>query len=278
MSALIDLDAVADLLREVATQHILPRYRRLAAEDVREKGPGNLVTVADIEAERALTAALGPLLPGSVVVGEEAVAADATVIDRLGGAGPAWIVDPIDGTMNFTRSVPRFAVMVALVEAGEVRAGWIHDPIRNETAIAEAGSGAVLRGADGGRRTLRRPDPPPLAEMRGAVAGRIGERGRTSEILARSGRFRPTTRINSAAHEYLDLACGRLDFVVFGRTLPWDHAAGVIVYREAGGKVGYVDGPDPGSVPYSPRRQTGPLLAAPAASEWSAIREILVSA
>lgn len=278
MTASIDLDAVADVLRSVATEHVLPRFQRLERADIREKAPGNLVTVADEEAERALTAKLSAFLPGSAVVGEEAVAADPTVLERLGADAPTWILDPIDGTMNFTKSVPRFAVMVGLVEKGSLRAGWIHDPVRNETGMAAAGSGAVLRHADGTRETLRRPDPPSLDKLRGAVAGRIGERGRIAEILQRSGRVPRTTRVNSAAHEYLDLARGRLDYVTFGRTWPWDHAAGVLFYREAGGVVGYLDGATPDAAPYSLFRHTGPFLAAPNLETWSALREILLTA
>lgn len=278
MTVSVDLDAVADLLRNVATELILPRFRRLARDDIREKAPGNLVTVADVEAEHALTAALGQLLPGSAVVGEEAVAADASVLQRLDAGAPTWIIDPIDGTMNFTKFVARFAVMVALVERGRIRAGWIHDPVRNETGLAEAGGGAWLRLADGTRQRLRRPDPGPLDRLRGAVSGRVGERGRARDILERSGRVAPVTRINSAAHEYLDLARDRLDYVMFARTWPWDHAAGVLLYREAGGEVAYLDGAQPGEVPYSLLRHTGPLLAAPSPETWSALREILMTA
>jgi fructose-1,6-bisphosphatase/inositol monophosphatase family enzyme len=278
MTASVDLDAVADLLRNVATEHILPRFRRLGRDDISEKAPGNLVTVADVEAEHALTAALASLLPGSAVVGEEAVAADATVLQRLAAGAPTWIIDPIDGTMNFTKSIERFAVMVALVERGALRAGWIHDPVRNETGLAGAGSGAWLRAGDGTRQRLRRPDPGPLEGLRGAVSGRIGERGRARDILERSGRLPPVTRVNSAAHEYLDLARGRLDYVMFARTWPWDHAAGVLLYHEAGGTVAYLDGTQPTETPYSLLRHTGPLLAAPTPATWAVLREILMTA
>ncbi len=278
MTISIDLDAVDDLIRTVAAEHILPRFRRLASHEVQEKSPGNLVTVADVEAERALTHELRQRMPGSLVVGEEAVAADPLVLDRLADDAPVWILDPVDGTMNFTRSIARFAVMVALSQHGSVQAGWIHDPVTGETAMAMLGKGTVLRRADRSREILRRPEPPPLGAMRGAAAGRIGERGRARDILERSGRVGPLTRVNSAGHEYLDLLRGRHDYVSFSRALPWDHAPGVLIYREAGGEVAYIDGASPGDTPYSPLRHHGPLLAAPTPALWSALREILMAA
>lgn len=278
MTVAIDLGAVDDLIRAVAAEHILPRFRRLASHEVREKGPGNLVTVADVEAERALTVELQRRFPGSAVVGEEAVAADPLVLDRLAGAAPVWILDPVDGTMNFTKSIPRFAVMAALSEKGTVQAGWIHDPVTGETAMAALGRGTFWRDADKREQRLRRPEPPPLAVMRGAAAGRIGERGRARDILERSGRVGELTRVNSAGHEYLDLVRGRHEFVSFSRSLPWDHAPGVLIYREAGGEVAYVDGAGPADTPYSPLRHQGPLLAAPSSDSWSALRDVLMTA
>src|SRR5262249_31532208 len=115
MTLAVDPAAVIALMREVAATHILPRFRKLAAHEIHEKAPGNLVTIADLEAERALTPALTALIPGSLVVGEEAVAHDPAILDRLAGDDPVWVVDPVDGTQNFTKAVPCFAVIVALV-------------------------------------------------------------------------------------------------------------------------------------------------------------------
>ena len=80
---------------------MLPRFRHLSDGEVKVKAPGDVVTIADHEAERALTAGLSRLLPGSEVVGEEAVAADPDVLGRLGDRGAVWVVDPVDGTNNF---------------------------------------------------------------------------------------------------------------------------------------------------------------------------------
>src|SRR3954466_2597087 len=108
------VDAVAAVMGEVARTIILPRYKQLAEGEVRAKThPADFVTIADEESERALTESLTALVPGSIVVGEEAVAADPTVLERLLHHDPLWIVDPIDGTANFVNGNPAFAVMVA---------------------------------------------------------------------------------------------------------------------------------------------------------------------
>jgi fructose-1,6-bisphosphatase/inositol monophosphatase family enzyme len=277
MTFSIELEPVAAIIRGVAEQEILPRFQRLEKHEIREKSPGSLVTIADTEAERALHAELTRLLPGSLVLGEEGAAADPTVFDHLETDQPVWIIDPVDGTINFARSLPRFAVIVALVAGGDVRAGWIHDPVRHATAMAKTGGGAWLVEAGGEERRLERRAMPPVRKARGAAAGRFPGGKRALDILKESGRTGPLHRVTSAAHEYLDLVEGRVDFATFGRVLPWDHAAGVLIHREAGGVSGFVEADTERPVPYSPRRQAGLLLLTPAAEPWAELRDILVT-
>ncbi|NKB46009.1 MAG: hypothetical protein GKS03_17240 [Alphaproteobacteria bacterium] len=93
---------VEQLILSVSVSTILPRYQSLTKEEIRTKtGPGDLVTIADEEAEQKLAEGLVALLPGSTVIGEEAVAADPAVLDHLSRPGAVWIIDPIDGTANF---------------------------------------------------------------------------------------------------------------------------------------------------------------------------------
>jgi fructose-1,6-bisphosphatase/inositol monophosphatase family enzyme len=126
-----DPEKVAALLRRAASEIILPRFKNLQKDEIREKGPGDLVTIADTEAEQMLTPLLRELAPGSSVVGEEAVAADADVLGRLKGADGVWLIDPVDGTHNFAHGNSNFAVIAAYVEQGNVRGGWIHEPVEN---------------------------------------------------------------------------------------------------------------------------------------------------
>ena len=259
------LDDVAAIMRRVAVEIILPRHGKLARHEIGTKGPGDYVTIADTESEQALTAALSALTPGSVVVGEEAVAADKGILERLAGDRPVWIVDPVDGTQSFARGADDFGMIVAYVERGAVQAGWIHDPLRNATLAATQGSGAWLNGQ---RLTLK--PPPALAAMSGTLSGRLDDGRRALDVARASNRLGATRRGGSAGRVYMALIEGALDFAMFSRTLPWDHAAGVLIHREAGGHAAFLD-----ASPYSLARHQGPLLMAPDAAAWTALARIL---
>ena len=162
----VDLDRVAQALAEVAEQEIMPRWRNLAAGDVREKtGPNDLVTVADEAAEHALAARLPDLLPGSIMIGEESVEKDRGLLDVLKGDQPVWIVDPVDGTKNFAEGSDRFGVMVALVERDVTIAAVIYEPVTGRALMAEAGGGAELVDRSGERTRLNVTDTTGLDAM-----------------------------------------------------------------------------------------------------------------
>ncbi|OYW85326.1 MAG: inositol monophosphatase, partial [Sphingobium sp. 32-64-5] len=144
-------DAVAGLIRSVANEIILPRYRNLNAQDIEEKAKDDLVTIADKESELRLAAGLADILPAAHIVGEEACAADPALLDSV-GEGLCWIIDPIDGTGNFAAGRPPFGVMIALVDGGETLGGWIYDPLTKRLCHAARGQGAMI---DGERFTAR---------------------------------------------------------------------------------------------------------------------------
>lgn len=258
-------DKIAALLRRAANEIILPRFRKLEQDEIREKGPGDLVTVADTEAEHLLAPLLRALVPGSVVVGEEAVAADAAVLDRLKGESGVWLVDPVDGTFNFAHGDPNFAIIVAYVERGAVKAGWIHEPIEDRTLWAIADAGAWQ-----GAERLRVPPPPSPERMVGSVSGRTPAGARARDLVQSAGAFGPQVNIRCAGRTYTGLARGDIHYAYFSRSRPWDHAAGWLIYQEAGGRGAFLDG-----AAYTPVRGNHPLLLAPDAARWSAFRDLL---
>jgi len=237
---------------------IVPRFQRLSAGDVSEKKPGQLVTTADIEAERILTVQLSNLLPGSVVVGEEGVAAVPGRLAALQGSAPVWLVDPVDGTQNFADGKTVFATMVALLIEKCAAASWIYQPVADRMASAEAGSGAFVEG-----ERLRAAAPVAITEMRGRLSGRTARKleGRVGSIFNE----------RCAAYEYLAVARGMAHFALFRRLNPWDHAPGELMVREAGAFSRRLDG-----APYLASEIDASLLLAPDAESWRALRALIL--
>jgi fructose-1,6-bisphosphatase/inositol monophosphatase family enzyme len=261
-----DLDRVAALIRAAAHDHILPYFEKLEAGQITEKAPGDLVTVADLRTEAALTPLLTALMPGSVVVGEEAVAKDGAVLDRLAGDADLWLIDPVDGTANFAAGLPLFACMVAFVRRGEVIASWIHDPVKDIMAVAEAGSGAFC---DGKRIAVAPPVQPD--QMSGSLTLRFGNRQLVRKIAGRSNLVGSVFSFRCAGQEYLALSTGRTHFALYHRLMPWDHAPGYLLHREAGGYGRRLD-----RTPYTPRLHDGGLLLTPDEASWNALHEVLI--
>ncbi len=230
------LRAVGAILREVAAQVILPRFRNLAASDVahKKRNPRDLVTIADIEAERALEQRLEALSPGCAFVGEEAAEARPDVMAALAEDRPVWLLDPVDGTANFAGGDACFAVILGYCVRGETQAGFILDPLSDTLVWAVSGHGA-WRESGGERSRVRVVHGRPLSAMRGSLTRRAAER--LALALAAAGESVPpgAGRYGSAGREYMDLARGVLDFASYTRLKPWDHAAGVLIHREAGG-------------------------------------------
>lgn len=265
-----DLDAVKDLIRQVAQQAIMPRFRNLNTGDVRTKNhPRDFVTVADTDSERLLTDGLTALSPESRVVGEEAADHDPGVIRVLGGERPVWVLDPVDGTANFVDGRVHFAVIVAYVEAQVTRAGWIFEPVSDRFVWASVGGGAWIEEGGADRRRLCLEKPKPLSDMVGFLGGPAAERLRmfvgAGEVWAPSH----FNRLGCTGSEYIALATGERDFAQYIRLKPWDHAAGILIHGEAGGYSGlrYGEGPyRPG-----PEISKATILVAPDAATWRAL-------
>lgn len=220
---------VIGCLREVAETLIVPRFTKLGQSDVRSKGGKNdLVTIADEESEQWLAVTLPKLLPGSRLIGEESVAKSPSLLEGLADEEWVWIVDPVDGTMNFVNNSEIFCTMVALVRRGETVWGFIHDPLHEVTLWAEHGAGAFLhnRGTDT-RRHLPRPHSPYPNDLIATLYDK--------DLAPIKGKFRRIVRSGCAGHDYWSAVEGRIHIVSFRRLMPWDHAPGILIHQEAGG-------------------------------------------
>ncbi|MFD7163909.1 inositol monophosphatase family protein [Streptomyces violascens] len=227
-----DMAAVEEAVRKAAAAEIMPRFRQLAAHEIVEKnGPHDLVTVADRLAEEHLTASLTAILPGSVVVGEEAVHADPAVYDALHGDAPVWIVDPVDGTRQFVRGEAGFCTLVALAHRGELLASWTYAPALDEMAVAIRGRGATVNGEP---LHAGSPEPGAILEVATSHPDYTTPDQKRALLGLRIEGVQPRP-CGSAGLEYLAIARGELDALAFSWEYAWDHAAGLLLVAEAGG-------------------------------------------
>jgi fructose-1,6-bisphosphatase/inositol monophosphatase family enzyme len=225
----VETDAVLTLLQDVAEEVINPRFRTLEDDQIAEKNPGDLVTVADREAEVLITAALRAAYPGALVLGEEAEATDDRLVDRFNAADHAFTVDPVDGTKNFVKGSPDHAVMASEIRGGEVVRAWIWQPQHQTAYVAERGAGAYRDG----ERLVR---PPANEQLRGVTSRRrwIGRAlGALKEL--------DLTWVCCGV-DYPKLVQGEADYALYRKAKPWDHAPGSLLLAEAGGFAGTFDG------------------------------------
>lgn len=269
--AVVDGERVANLIREVSETVILPRWRNLAAGEVsRKSSAGDLVTIADHEAEEWLAPRLAALLPGSQVIGEEGVAANPATLNLFTEGGLLWVIDPIDGTRAFAEGRPTFDVMVALVEGKRPVAGWIYAPADRDLYMGEVGAGGLRINGDRRAEPIARP----LAQSRGDLKGIVSpsafrSRGYADPEAVRE-QFAEFSRHTCAGHNYARLLRGDSNFLINFSTPPWDHLAGLAIAESIGFAHARLDGQ-----PFDPLDRQGGLLVAPDKESWSDILGIL---
>jgi len=265
------IDWLADLLADAAKAEIMPRFRRLGEGDIRQKtSAADLVTEADVNAERLITARLLERYPKAMIVGEEACSDDPALLKGLGDADLAFVIDPVDGTFNFASGVPLFGVMLGAVVKGETVAGIIHDPVGKDWLIGARGAGSHIKHAHGSIEKVRVTAPVPMSQMTGAVSWQYMPEPERSRLARNQTKTLSQFAYRCAAHEYRLLASGHAHFVVYNKLMPWDHLAGVLIHAEAGGYTRRIDGSA-----YLPSHLDGGILVAPDEGSWREIRREL---
>ena len=263
--------ALMEDMRRAAEAEILPRFLGVTAEGIRTKtAPDDLVTDADVGAERRLTEAFSARFPRALIIGEEAVSADPALLPRLAGANLAVVIDPVDGTWNFAHGVPLFGMIVAIACGGETVAGLIHYPVMGDFLVARQGQGAWHIARDGRQTRLSVAPAVPVGEMHGFLPLHMFPAEEQPAYAQRLPRFARTTTWRCSAFEYRAVATGAMSFSLNAELKPWDHAAGVLIHREAGGHSALLTGEA-----YRPAMTSGRLLLAPDAGSWEAIARSL---
>ncbi len=253
-----DRDWLVAQVRAVARAEILPRFRALAAAEVRAKtGPDDLVTEADLRAEAVLSEAFAARFPEALILGEEAASADPSLIDWVAEAELTLILDPVDGTWNFAHGLAVFGVILAVAKRGVPVWGMLYDPICDDWVEAAESEGARFR-----QRRLEIAGAGAQARTGYAPLGFIPQRHR-AEMAERLSGFGRVGSLRCSCHEYRMLAQGHVDFVLSAGLMPWDHAAGVLAVGQAGGTAKMLDGRA-----YHAGLTSGYLLAARDGQTW----------
>jgi myo-inositol-1(or 4)-monophosphatase len=216
-----------------AARGLIRDFGEVEQLQVSVKGPADFVSAADLKADRTLRAELSRARPGYGLLFEESGAVE-------GDGRHRWIVDPLDGTMNFLHGIPHFAVSIGLERDGEIVAGVVYEPTRDELYWTEKGQGAYLND-----RRLRVSARRQLGEAVIATGMRAADRDKPAHaavLAAITGNVAGIRRFGAAALDLAYVAAGRLEgFWEFGLS-PWDIAAGLLLVREAGGYVSDLSG------------------------------------
>ncbi len=255
-------DKVSALLHKVSRDIILPHYRSLTTEDIKEKSPGDLVTIADKLSEQILSEHLVDILPQAKIVGEEAASTDPAILSHL-SSEQCWIIDPIDGTGNYARGDGAFGVIIALAENNETVAGWIYDPIKERLCHAIRGGGAFID-----NEAIYTPTEASELPLAAIATGYMSDKKREQTLQKAEGNYQIVPIPMCAAEQYPLLALGQHHISIFERTLAWDHAAGILFLNEAGGKAARWDGSA-----YHPADKESGLLGASSPQLWDAAAE-----
>ena len=260
--------ALVTLVRDAARTEILPRFRSLSANEIKAKSDASdLVTVADFAAEDRIAEGVSQLFPSALIVGEEAVATNPLLLDRMADSEITVIIDPIDGTWNYAKGLPLFGVMMAIVVDGRTTFGLLHDPMSDSWVLAHAGQGAFRHSAAG--RIVRISSAAQGDPMTGFVPLFLYPKRTQRWLAPRLVAFDRIMSLRCSCHEYRLLVEGAVDFMISGLLKPWDHAAGELICREAGLHAAMLDD----GAPYSVFRSQGQLLVARARQCWEALRD-----
>lgn len=228
-----ELEHLNEIVRTTAKRELLPRFGHIHQE---YKADGSIVTEADRAMQRALQASLHERWPQIAFLGEEMPQPEQARVLSQSEHG-VWIVDPLDGTSNFSLGIPCFAVSVALILAGRIELGVVYDPMRDECFCAQHGGGARLNNHALTLDTLHRVDTMSIALV---DFKRLEPELATK--LVNSPPYKSQRSFGSVALDWCWIAAGRGVVSVHGKQKLWDYAAGQVILTEAGGFAATLEG------------------------------------
>ena len=227
-----DLQQLREIVVAAGREELLPRFTRVEHS---YKADGSVLTEADMAVQDRIAAQLQQHWPDTVFLGEE-MSADAQQT-LLASDKPAWCLDPLDGTRNFSSGIPFFSISLALLQEGSVAIGLVYDPVRDECFIASRGQGASL---NGDALTLM-PAGFELQQTTALIDFKRLDAGLATRLATKIP-YASQRSFGSVALDWCWLAAGRCHLYLHGRSNIWDYAAGVLILQEAGGHSCTLDG------------------------------------
>jgi myo-inositol-1(or 4)-monophosphatase len=218
-----------------ASRSLIRDFGEIENLQVSSKGPGDFVTSADKRTEKTIIEELQKAHPEYGIITEES-----GLINKSNKKN-RWIIDPIDGTMNFLNGIPHFAISIGYEEDGEIKCGVIFDPIKNETFCAEKGNGAYLNNSRIRVSNIKKLKDSLLVTGGPKHTSKIKDKIFTEFVDVSKEIFSPVRKFGSAALDVAYVACGRFDGYWQRELNYWDIAAGVIILKEAGGFINFFD-------------------------------------
>ena len=267
----IKMNLLLDIVRTVSNSLIVPAFTTVPQSNVSYKLDLNdFVTDTDRAAESAITKALLEPFPNANIIGEEAFS-DAESLNQIADSKLCFIIDPLDGTWNFANAIPLFGVILAVTSYGETKAGIIHDPITNTTLVGLQNEGAFIITPTGKKTRLQLNNARTNNFTGFASLEKFSEY--TVQKLLRHDTFSKVNDFVCSAWHYRILATNGCHFNLnSGDLMPWDHAAGTLICKEAGGYSALID-----ETPYSPAIRKGKLLSACSKDIWEQIANEITS-
>ena len=217
-----------------ASRSLIRDFGEIENLQVLAKGPGDFVTSADKRTEKILIDELQKAHPEYGIITEE------TGVINKSNFKNRWIIDPIDGTMNFLNGIPQFAISIGYEEDGEIKCGVIFNPIMNELFCAEKGNGAFLNNSR--KRVSKKKKITDALLVTGGPKGASKIKDKIySEYINVSNNVSSVRKFGSAALDMAYVACGRFDGYWQRELNYWDIAAGIIILKEAGGFINFFE-------------------------------------
>ena len=217
-----------------ASRSLIRDFGEIENLQVSTKGPGDFVTSADKRTEKILIDELQKAHPEYGIVTEES-----GIINKLNKKN-RWIIDPIDGTLNFLNGIPQFAISIGYEEENEIKCGVIFNPIMNEMFCAEKGNGAFLNNSRIRVSTKKKISDALIVTGGPKAASKIKDKI-FSEYISVSKNVSNVRKFGSAALDLAYVACGRFDGYWQRELNYWDIAAGIIILKEAGGFIDFFE-------------------------------------